>query len=231
MSAYFVTGTDTGVGKTTVAVALLGAARRLGFSTAAVKPAESGCEEHTGELVAADAVRLGAVCCYKLRDPVAPNVAAQREGVEIDLAVIDQAVAAQRESDLLLVEGAGGLMVPLTEQLDMAGLASRLGLPLIVVARDALGTINHTVLTVEAARSRNLGIAGIVLSGTVPGTQSEAQRNATEIRRLLGPEPRILGRLPHAPGADNAALAELGRQHLDVASLIVPRGTSAPSAR
>lgn len=235
MTAYFVTGTDTGVGKTTVTVALLGAAARAGYSVAGVKPAESGCAVDGGELVPADGRRLqrattgepelSQICCYRLRAPVAPNVAAVRDGVTIEFAVVKEAVDAWRPRDLVLVEGAGGLLVPLTADLDMAGLAAALELPLVIVARDALGTINHTLLTLAAARQRGLDVAGIILSATEPDTETAAQHNRAEIARLAGPGVPILGRLPYAPGASDDELASLGARHLDFRRLIVPRET------
>ncbi len=220
MSGYFVTGTDTGVGKTTVAAAILVAARQRGLRVAALKPAESGCaEDEKHRLVPADATLLRAaaggwqdpadVCPFRLRTPVAPGVAATAEGVTIDLAAIERAVERARAADLFLVEGAGGLLVPLTEAMTMADLAAHLGLPLLVVARDALGTINHTALTVEVARTRGLTVAGIVLSACDSSSEAAAQQNAEQIRRLVGPGVPILGRLPRLE--DGTDLEALGR--------------------
>jgi dethiobiotin synthetase len=229
VKAWFVTGTDTGVGKTAVTVALLAAAGRRGLRTAAMKPAESGClRDPDGALRPDDALRLVAaaslqvdletVCPYRLEAPLAPAVAARREGVEIDPARIvgafSKIVAAGPE--LLLVEGAGGLLVPLNEDLLIADLAGRLDLPLLVIARDGLGTINHTALTVEAARSRGLDVTGVILSGATPGTpEAEAQSNAREIERLT--RAPILGIIPHSPPA---TLEQVADRHLDLAALL-----------
>lgn len=231
MSAFFVTGTDTGVGKTTVSVALLAAARQAGLRAAGIKPAESGCEDGPDGRLALDARALAAAagapeaCLYRLRDPVSPNIAARREGVAIDPDAIAALVEEHRGRDFVLVEGAGGLLVPLSDSVDMADLARRLELPLLIVARDALGTINHTLLTVEVARARSLGVAGVVLSATANLEAAAGQENARELRRILGPSAPLLGTLPYAPGATAAELGALAREHLDL-DAIVPRGTA-----
>jgi dethiobiotin synthetase len=226
---YFVTGTDTGVGKTTVSCALLAAARARGLRVDAVKPAETGClPDASGRLHPADGAALAraagdpsrprALLVY--RRPLAPSVAAELDGTRVDLEVIEAGVRAARTAatDLLLVEGAGGLLVPLSDELDMADLARRLELPLLVVARDALGTINHTLLTLEAAAHRGLQVAGVVLSAAQPGTAREdAERNAREIARRGGAP--VLGILPHQSDLAPAALAAAAERHLDLAAL------------
>lgn len=239
MSGYFVTGTDTGVGKTTVSAAILVAGRQRGLRVAAVKPAESGCpEDPSGALIPADATLLRAaaggwqkpddVCPFRLRAAVAPGVAAAAEGVTIDLEAIDRVVERAREAELFLVEGAGGLIVPLTESMTMADLAAHLRLPLLVVARDALGTINHTALTVEVAQKRGLAVAGIVLSACDSATEAAAQQNAEQIRRLVGPGVPILGRLPRL--ADGTDLEALGRaaEALDLTRLFHVEQSTTP---
>lgn len=223
MTAFFVTGTDTGVGKTAVAAAILRAVRAGGRRVAAVKPAESGCEKGPDGLRPADADELRAaaggwqqpegVCVYRLEAPVAPAVAAEREGVRIEADVIAARVAAARaSSELCLVEGAGGLLVPLTPELVMADLARLLELPVVVVGRDALGTINHTLLTVEAARARGLEVAGVVLSQSRPDEVDPSQQNAREIERVG--QVKVIGTLPYAAEAE--ARAALAASHLDL---------------
>ena len=228
MKEYFVTGTDTGVGKTTISCALLAAARARGLTVDAVKPVETGCaSDERGRLRAADAIALASAAGYgepraleTFAAPLAPSVAAELEGRSVDLAVIDAGIQAvrSRKLDFLLVEGAGGLLVPLTDELDMAGLALRLCLPLLVVARDSLGTINHTLLTLEVARHRGLAVAGVILSASVPGTSpADAERNAREISRRGAA--RVLGVLPHQADLAPGALARAAEAHLDLAPL------------
>ena len=189
MSALFVTGTDTGCGKTAVAVAIAAAARRAGLRVRALKPVETGCLESEGpHRLAADADALARaagdaspperVCPYRLRLPAAPEIAARVEGVTIDPTAIEKLfLEAREESDLVVVEGAGGLLVPIVSELDMAGLARRLELPLVVVARASLGTLNHTRLTLEAAERRGLRTLGLAIS--TPGRFSRAPTGRT----------------------------------------------------
>lgn len=160
---FFVTATDTGVGKTFVTAALATALRARGRDVAVFKPVQSGA---TAEDPSGDAVLLGADCVYAFAAPLAPLVAARAEGRTIELEpILARARELVREHELLLVEGAGGLLVPLADDFDLADLAVALGLPLVIVARAGLGTVNHTLLTIEAARARGLELAGVVLNG------------------------------------------------------------------
>ena len=166
----FVTGTDTGVGKTRVACALLRALQARGIDAGAMKPVETG----VGPGGPADALALRAaartadalsdVCPQRFALAAAPTVAARAEGRCVDLAAIDAAWQRLRaQHDFMVVEGAGGLLVPVAEGVTVADLAARFALPLVVVARAALGTINHTRLTVEVARARGLAVAGVAV--------------------------------------------------------------------
>lgn len=230
-AALFVTGTDTGVGKTVVACALLLALRRRGVAVGALKPVETGCPAHgwppDGAALAAAAgldLPRPAVVPYALPEPLAPAVAARRAGIAIDLDVLDSAFQAQRaRSELVVVEGAGGLAVPVTGNVDMADLAARWRLPLLVVARPGLGTLNHTVLTVAYARARGLAVLGIVLNPwpEAPGIVEET--NPQELARLTGVP--LLGRLPRLPAGDLDSrrpekLAEAAERHLDLAPVL-----------
>ncbi|MEI7706408.1 MAG: dethiobiotin synthase [Deltaproteobacteria bacterium] len=204
MRGLLVTGTDTGVGKTEVSVALVAGWRARGLDVAAMKPAQSGVV--AGEPSDADRLRRAAgevdppelVCPYSLRAPLAPAVAARLEGVEISLErVLACAAELSRRHAALLVEGAGGLLVPLTPRETYADLAVALGLPVLVVARAGLGTVNHTALTCEALRTRGLAVAGVVLNRTSAGADPSEPWNAAEIERLSGV--RVLADLPHEP--------------------------------
>jgi dethiobiotin synthetase len=201
MRGLFVTGTDTGVGKTEIACAIVAGARAAGVDAVGMKPAQSG---HTpGEPSDADRLRaasggvepLEALCPYSLAAPLAPAVAARLEGRELSLArIIDQARALAARHAAVLVEGAGGLIVPLTERETYADLAVALGLPVVVVARAGLGTVNHTALTVEALRRRGLEVAAIVLNRVAPEDDPSVPYNAAEIARVTKREP--IGPLP-----------------------------------
>lgn len=204
MRGLFVTGTDTGVGKTEVAAALVAGWRARGLDVGAMKPAQSGVEDglptDADRLVAAaGGTDPGAlVCPYSLPAPLAPAVAARLAGVAISLAhVLACAAELGRRHAALVVEGAGGLLVPLTEGHTYADLAVALGLPVLVVARAGLGTVNHAALTCEALRARGLAVRGVVLNRTTAATDPSEPHNAAEIERLTGV--RVLASLPHEP--------------------------------
>jgi dethiobiotin synthetase len=220
--ALFVTGTDTGCGKTAVACALARAARADGLRVRVIKPIETGCASD----VPADALALAAaagddaplerLCPYRFALPAAPEVAAAAEGRTIELARIADAVAlAAKDADLVIAEGAGGLLVPIAPGLDMADLAARLDLPLVVAARAALGTINHTRLTLEAAAARGLRVLGLAISHTTAVHPPADQRNLELLLARL-PVP-FLGELAH--GASRLA-------GLDLAALLTSAGSA-----
>jgi len=198
----FVTGTDTGVGKTVVACALVRGLRARGINAGAMKPIETG----VGPTGPADAIALrdaagsgdplADVCPQAFALPAAPVVAARAEGRVVDLAPIDAAYARLRaRHPFLVVEGAGGLLVPVTEGgLAMADLAQRLGLPVLIVARGALGTINHTHLSLVTARSRGLAVAGVVISHADGPLAAAELANLEQLRRDLGSA--LLGEIP-----------------------------------
>ncbi len=189
MTTYFVTGTDTGVGKTFVSAALLRRARELGQKTFGFKPVETGCGEHPlgpDQRILDEAAggwqttNLAGV--YQLRAPLAPAVAARDEGVEIDLALV-VSLARQPAVDLTIVEGAGGWRVPLTPTADISTLAVQLGAPVVIVARAGLGTINHSLLTIEAVERDGCSVAAVVLSRRPEDDPDFTIQNAREIRR------------------------------------------------
>lgn len=184
---YFVTGTDTGVGKTRVACGLAGAARARGLRVGVLKPAESGDGGDALALKKASAcpLPLELIRPYAFRAALAPAVAAAQEGKRVLMQPILKAFKAVSSiSDFVLVEGAGGLLVPYGPGLDGASLAKAMGLPLLIVARRGLGTINHSLLTLEAARARGLRVAAVVLSA--PGRKGDPSvaGNARQIARL-----------------------------------------------
>ncbi|HEY1813315.1 MAG TPA: dethiobiotin synthase [Kofleriaceae bacterium] len=175
MNGYFITGTGTGVGKTFIACELARCARNLGHRVFAFKPIETGCVRGSSGLVGSDQELLCEAAggwqdaelrgAYQFEPPVAPLVAAEQAGLEIDLPRIDSIIErGARSSSFVIIEGAGGWRVPITPSVDMAVLAQRCGLPVIVVAQAGLGTINHSLLTVEAVERDGQRIAALVLS-------------------------------------------------------------------
>jgi len=175
----FVTGTDTGVGKTYVAALIARQLASEGREVGVYKPAESGCENHGGRLLAGDATTLWEaagmpgplehVCPQTFAAPLAPHLAARAEGRCLDARLLRRGIDYWlQRSEVLLVEGAGGLMSPLGEDEYVADLATEFGFPLVIVTRNALGTINQTLQTLIAADSfgEGLPVAGIVLNHT-----------------------------------------------------------------
>jgi dethiobiotin synthetase len=201
----FVTGTDTGVGKTLISAALLRYARRLGLVPIPFKPAETGCAPDPADArtlwhAAAPPIDEADVCLYPLRLPVAPLAAAEAEGVRIDPErIANRATTLAAKGDLLLVEGAGGLLVPYADGVTGVDLAKQLGLPLLVVARTALGTVNHTALTLREAARNEVPVCGLILNRT-PGTDGPQEAaNAALIASLTGRW--AMGTLPTLPPA------------------------------
>ena len=225
MSAgFFVTGTDTDVGKTTIAAGLLRAARLAGLSTAAVKPLASGCEAGADGLRNSDALALLAECSLPLSyaevnpfafaPAIAPHLAAREAGVPLKveaLAAAVQAVLAQ-QADFTLVEGAGGWRVPLDGQATLAELPVALDLPVILVVGVRLGCINHALLTAEAIARDGLRLAGWVANVLDPQTSRLDDNLRTLTERLVAP---CLGRVPRLQQADAAAVA----RHLNIGLL------------
>lgn len=168
----FVTGTDTGAGKTVVAAAIAAALRADGVRVAAFKPVVTGLAEPAGAwptdhelLAAATGARPQDVCATTFAPPVSPHLAAELAGEELALdALAAAARAAAAGADTLVVEGVGGLLVPLSADHDIRDLAVALGLPLVIAARPGLGTINHSLLTIEAARAAGLDVRAVVLT-------------------------------------------------------------------
>jgi dethiobiotin synthetase len=177
--AYFVVGTDTGVGKTLIASALIKHFVSRGLKTVGMKPVASGCDEVGGHFINSDvtalmqasnvAAPLPLVNPYQFTPAIAPHIAAQQVGVKIDIEVIFAAYQQLSASaDVVIVEGAGGFLVPLNQNETLADLAIKLDVPVILVVGMRLGCINHALLTVEAIRARGLQLTGWVANQVDP---------------------------------------------------------------
>jgi len=205
MNGYFVTGTDTNVGKTVACAYLM----RL-LDADYWKPIQSGLDGETDTEAVRRLTGLPPerfhLSAYELSAPLSPHEAARRDGVAISL----EAITHPQTSRALIVEGAGGVLVPLTGEALMADLMKWLGLPVILVARTTLGTINHTLLSLEALRARDIGIAGVILNGEA----NEANRIAIETYGKV----RIFAELPF--------LAPLNAETLDFVSRSSPVRTA-----
>lgn len=183
----FVAGTDTGVGKTVVTAGLTGWLRERGVDATAIKPAQTGApEDDDAALVAAACDDPAASTCLRRLGPaLAPRVAAERADVELsDDAILADCRAAIESSAFPVVEGIGGLRVPLANEMEVIDLVGDLDLPAIVVARSGLGTLNHTALTVDALRSRGVDVPLVVLNEYEAGTVAE-RTNPAELYRML----------------------------------------------
>lgn len=210
----FVTGTDTGVGKTYVTAAILAELRRTGVKAAAFKPIACG----EGGRTDAELYRrlmngeepLDVVNPVYLRHPLAPSVAAELERRRIDLAEIRRAYSRlTTHYSLVLVEGAGGLLVPIKRNYFVADLAKELRVPLVIVSRLGLGTINHTLLTVRQARAMGLRVKGIVLNDTTGRRGLAEKTNITALPGLCGVP--LLGVMPHGPRGSRTAARRICR--------------------
>lgn len=229
---FFITGTDTGVGKTVFAAALIHFLRGMGLSVRAMKPIESGCRMEGGRLVPQDgtflreaagmAEDISTVTPYAFRAPLAPMVASRLEGAQIDTERIKglfRGLAEAKKYDTAVVEGVGGLLVPIRRDYFVLDLILDLGLPVIVVARPGLGTINHTLLTVRCALSAGARVAGIVINNSeAAGGNGQALRTNPDVIRELAGVP-LIGVFPHlaeisAPALETAASACLDRDFL-----------------
>ena len=190
-AGLFVAGTDTGVGKTFVAAALLRRFSALGLRAAGMKPIAAGCEQgRNDDVEALLAAGMGGldrtlVCPYLFEPPIAPHIAAAEAGVTIDLSVIERAFhALANQADIVIVEGVGGFRVPLGESGDAAELPKRLGLRVILVVGMRLGCLNHALLTKEAIKTEGLELAGWVANRIDPA-MARAEENIEALRRRL----------------------------------------------
>lgn len=218
MNGLFFTGTDTGVGKTYVAAAVVRLLRQQGRRVRVSKPVATGAERVEGRWLNADTVQLTwaagncqcleAVTPWSFPEALAPAVAARFHGRVPDIAALAGAVRSQGRPDgIVIVEGVGGLLCPLTDRETVADLAAALGLPLVVVTRRALGTLNHTLLTLAVAASRGLAVAGLVVNETVPPTTLAEETNVAELQRRIAVP--LLAVVPHRPAEHGDDLAPL----------------------
>ncbi len=205
-AGIFVTGTDTGVGKTTVAVALARLCSRRGGVPIPYKPVETGCAPEPEDArrlweAARRPIPLGDVCPFPLALPAAPAAAAAAAGIRLDVAqLVRHALEIAAHGTFLIAEGAGGLLVPYSGRYTNADIASHLRLPVLVVAKTALGTINHVALTLSELGQRRLPIAGVVLVRSSLEIEAQEATNARLIEEVSGVAP--LGTLPRLTDAD-----------------------------
>lgn len=218
MKGIFITGTGTGVGKTHVGAGIAAAWRSMGMDVGVMKPAETGCRWRKGILVPRDALKLSRaarstdpldeVNPFRFQEPLAPAVAAERAGAAISMGMIKASFRSLAGRHyVMIVEGAGGIMVPLTRRATFLDLAQSLGLPVLVVALPGLGTINHTVLTVLALKGRGIACAGIVINAAGGTRNGIAGRTSPAVIERMTGIP-VLGIVSHGQD-DMSAIAAL----------------------
>lgn len=206
----FVTGTDTNVGKTVVTAGLAAVMQSLGYKSGVYKPFQSGAEEKNGFLISPDLsyvkkldFYIETLCTYLLKAPTAPYIAAELENVNINLSAVAREYQSLKQTcDVVLVEGAGGLLVPVTKDALMIDAAKMLDLPLLIVARPNLGTINHTLLTINQAKIAGLDIAGVVINRYPQDTDDIAIKTAPRLIEEYT-DVSILGIIPDIADFDN----------------------------
>lgn len=225
----FITGTDTGVGKTLVASGIAAALRDRGVDVGVMKPIESGCTRYNGKLRPGDALFLkemaqcqdeqGLINLYALEHPLAPALAAEIEGVKISIEPVVEALSILlSRHELVIVEGVGGLLVPIYKNYFVADLAKDMSLPLIIVARSTLGTINHTLLTLSHARKEGLKILGLVMNNCC-NSQGQAEKlNPSALKRWTGAP--LLGVMPFIPELNRNTIAGAIREHIDLETVL-----------
>lgn len=207
IKGFFITGTDTGVGKTYVAAGIASALRSRRLDVGVMKPVETGCRAVEEKLVPRDAKKLmmaaGArdsialVNPYCFRKPLAPSIAAELDHAAVNISTIIKAYRTlSRKHDLMIVEGAGGILVPLTAKHTFLDLAEEIGLPVVIVARPGLGTINHTLLTISALRGRGTQIAGVVINYAQEQKTGLAEKTSPALIEKMSGVP-ILATIPY----------------------------------
>lgn len=223
MTAVAVVGTDTGIGKTVVTAGLVGRLRAAGREAKAVKPVQTGFppDDDAGFVQQACSDEGAAICLQRLEPPLAPAVAAEREGIDLDYGVIrDGCADALNTAEIGVLEGIGGLRVPLAGEHEVVDLVADLDLPAVVVARSGLGTLNHTALSVEALDRRGIPVESVVLNEYEGLTLAE-QTNPDVLERMTGVPVHTL---PPFDLAEPADAVQAVRDHL-------PQGLTTPPER
>lgn len=227
MKGIFVTGTDTEIGKTAITAGLAAVLKRRGIDAGVMKPISAGGRADAELLrrAASSDQSLDTINPIFLRDPLSPNIAAKREERVLDLAsVFDAFDRLSKVHDYLLVEGVGGLLVPIADDFLVADLAARFDFSLLIVARAALGTINHTLLTIEAAQARGLQINSVIYNTLSPGGPDVSAQMSPEVVTRISGVPSA-GTVPYDPDVDVDAIflggmVELVEAHVDLGLIL-----------
>ena len=207
----FITGTDTDVGKTIVTAGLAAVMQSLGYQTGIYKPVQTGCIVKNGSLVAPDLEFIKSIdpniitkSTYNFKEPIAPALAAEMEGVKISRqAFVNDYNELRNKCEFVIVEGAGGILCPITNDFFIRDLAKLLDTPMVVVTKPNLGTVNHTLLTLQSARAAKIDVRGVIISNYDKNSEDISEKNAPWMISRYSNE-RILGTLPNV--VDNGKL-------------------------
>lgn len=223
----FITGTDTEIGKTAITAGLAAVFKKRGYNVGVMKPVAAG--SRTDAIILRQSARLAdtldEINPIHFKHPLSPNVAAQLESKTLDIDLIQSAYNKLTiRHNVMLVEGVGGLLVPLSDTVSVADLITQFKLPTLIVARAALGTINHTLLTIEAAQKRNIDILGVIYNTVLSTTNDTAAQTSPEIITRISNIPS-LGTLPFDPKVNIDAgqlgnLPQLIEDHIDIPLLL-----------
>ncbi len=228
---FFITGTDTGVGKTVIVAALVKGVRFLGYSVCGMKPIETGCKKSKFEvqkekLIPSDGMFLreiagmddsiDLVTPITFENPLAPMAASDIEGVPVDIDKIQKAYKElSKKYDVVIIEGIGGLLVPVKKDYFVLDLARDFGLSIIVVSRPDLGTLNHTMLTVNYAIKEGLNVAGIIINYTRPPKDTIDEETNPEILKQISPVP-IIGIFPYLKDLESNTIEKAIAKNMDL---------------
>jgi dethiobiotin synthetase len=223
---FFITGTDTGVGKTIIAGAIIKALGLMGLKAGGMKPIESGCSREGKVLIPFDGmflkqtarmdepISLITPCCFET--PLAPLPASELELKKISIPSIRNAFARlSLKYDAMVVEGIGGLLVPIRKNYTVLDLAEELGLPIIVVAKPGIGTINHTMLTVNYALSQGLDVAGVIVNYSMQPENSLAEKTNPKLLSQICPVP-VIGLFPYMKEITEEEIERAVRKNFDI---------------
>jgi len=225
----FITGTDTGVGKTVVGSAIASNLRDMGYRVGVMKPVETGCRRIGRRLIPSDATflkeavrtrdNLDLINPYRFERPLAPAVAADMEGIRIDIPNIIRAYNILKERhEIVIIEGAGGILVPLYKDYLFLDLIRDMETPIIIVSRTGLGTINHTLLTLRCAQENGIPVIGIIMNHTTNERPDPSEEtNPLVIKRLSGVP--LLGVIPFLRNLDINSLGKVASERIDIGKI------------
>ncbi len=206
----FITGTDTDVGKTAITAGLAAVMQSLGYKSGVYKPFQSGAQEKNGFYVSPDLAFIKKIdfyietlCSYSLKPPAAPLIAAEIDGVNMSLLTVEREFQALKQKcEVVLVEGAGGLMVPVLPEKTIADVIKLLNIPVLIVARPDLGTVNHTLLTINQAKTMGMEVSGVLINRYPSGTEDAAIKTAPRLIEEYS-DAKVLGIIPNIPDFQN----------------------------